>query len=279
MAQPLPAHTSAQTQNTNLFAPPKAFESVECREEGDRLPHPKYEALQRFKRRLLPKKLYMRYQATRYARRTEPELNVIPHLVPAGSTAIDGGANKGVWSWCLAQHCSSVHAFEPNPVMFDYLSHAVPSNVRVYRLALSDRLGSEVFFVPQSGGKVHHTRGSLFDTPAASESRSFEVEMICLDSLKFENLGFIKLDVEGAELSTLRGAQSTLDEHRPVVIAEAHGIGEHTPEELIDFMCERDYQPLVLNDDVLEYHGNCGAEIDVKRNLLFLPNRKRRAAT
>ena len=41
-------------------------------------------------------------------------------------------------------------------------------------------------------------------------------------TLEFQPPTLIKIDVEGLELEVLRGAQATLREHRPTVVAEAH---------------------------------------------------------
>ncbi len=170
--------------------------------------------LEDLKLALQPKKLYLPRQARRYARKTEKEIGLLPHLVPAGCTAIDGGANKGVYSWWLSRLCKRVLAFEPNPQMYAYMSKAVPSNVEPYPLALAMEEGVRRFNLPTTGGKVHHTRGSLYDVKAGSDNKTFEVKTTSIDALGLDELGFIKLDLEGAELECLRGALATLDRCR-----------------------------------------------------------------
>jgi hypothetical protein len=56
----------------------------------------------------------------------------------------------------------------------------------------------------------------------------------------------IKIDVEGAELGTLRGAEQTLRNHRPVLLLE-HGLGsadfyDTRPEQVHDFLTELGYR-------------------------------------
>lgn len=221
---------------------------------------------------LQPKKFYLPFQAKRYARKTETEIKVLPHIVPMGCAAIDGGANKGVYSWWLSQRCTQVHAFEPNPRMYRYLSRAVPRNVKTYQLALAREKGKRQFTLPTTNGTVHHTRGSLYDVKAGSDSLLFDVETIDIDSMTFENLGFIKLDLEGAELECLEGAGKTLERHRPVVMTEVTGVGGSSPSELFTFMLELNYEAFVLNDAVLEYHGRNAQSIPVERNCVFFPN-------
>lgn len=229
------------------------------------------EFLGRLKVQLRPKRLYLGYQARRYARRSEPEIQLLPYVVPPGCTAIDGGANKGVYSWWLSRLCAHVHAFEPNPDMYDSVRRAVPKNVTVHQLALSDRAGVSRFCLPTDHGKLLHTRGSLHAV-ADQESRWFDVQTARIDDFTYENLGFIKLDLEGAELACLRGAMRTLQEHRPVVLAEATGVGGSSPEELIGCLLDLGYEVFPLDGSRLEYHGRDPGAIQVGRNCLFMPN-------
>ena len=47
-----------------------------------------------------------------------------------------------------------------------------------------------------------------------------DISAIPIDELKLQNVGFIKLDVEGFEFKALRGATSTIKELKPVVFME-----------------------------------------------------------
>ena len=231
-----------------------------------------HEFLENLKLALQPKRFMLPIQARRYARGKEPEIKLLPELVPAGSVAVDAGANKGVYSWWLARICREVHAFEPNPAMFRYLARAVPENVHVYEIALSDFNGKATFNLPTSGDKVHHTRGSLLDVKAASESRSFEVEVRRLDDYPIEDLSFIKMDVEGAELQCLRGAEQTIRKHRPVIMAEATGVGGASRQALADFILDLDYSVFTIVDNAIRPLGQEVHPEDVSLNVLFRPN-------
>lgn len=224
---------------------------------------------------LQPKRLYLPRQARRYARKTEKEIGLLPHLVPAGCTAIDGGANKGVYSWWLSKLCRRVLAFEPNPRMYAYMSRAVPSNVEPKRLALAGAEAVRTFNLPTTSGKKHHTRGSLYEVAAGSRTDSFEVQAISIDSLGLDELGFIKLDVEGAELECLRGATVTLERCRPVVMCEVTGVGGSSPAELFAFLIGLGYEVFALADARMQYHGRNPEHIPSERNCVFLPNQLR----
>jgi len=106
---------------------------------------------------LLPKKQYLGYQARRASRRGEPELELLKFLIPRGRNAIDGGTHKGIYSWYLSKFCAQIHAFEPNPIMFNYLRQSVPDNVSCYEAALSKETGHATFHIPTSKGRFHVT--------------------------------------------------------------------------------------------------------------------------
>lgn len=222
---------------------------------------------------LIPKKAYLKYQVHRASHKGEQELGLLRFLVRENCNAIDGGAHKGIYSYVLSQLCRQVHAFEPNPTMYAYLKSAVPANVVPYEAALSDFIGKEKFNVPTSPGRFHHTQGSLMDVKGATGAAQVTVEVRTLDSYPFEDVGFIKLDLEGHELAALKGAQKLLEDCRPVVLAEATGVGGSSPDELVGYMVDLDFSPLVFNAGTLKYYGeNTGRRIT--HNCLFIPNER-----
>ena len=225
---------------------------------------------------LLPKKYYIRYQVRRSSRRFEKELGMLPFLVRDGTNAVDGGAHKGVYSYCLAALCEQVYAFEPNPAMYDYLRKAVPANVQTFPYALSDYSGTATFNVPRTAGKTHHTRGSLQPVAGEDGAHELEIQVVDLDSLGLENVGFIKLDVEGNELSAIRGATKLIANSRPVILAELTGVAGNPPEEVISLLEEWDYLPVVTLDGRLHYFGRNTAG-NIHQNCLFIPREDGRA--
>src|SRR5205807_560826 len=64
---------------------------------------------------LAPPSRFYRRLIAQEARTGEPELAVLAKLAPRGGTAVDVGANRGVFADALAAVADRVVAFEPNP--------------------------------------------------------------------------------------------------------------------------------------------------------------------
>lgn len=222
---------------------------------------------------LIPKKLYLGRQARRASNKVEKELKLLEYLVPQNTNAIDGGANKGIYSYYLSRLCRQVHAFEPNPTMYNYLSAAVPNNVITYQLALSDTNGEASFQVPTTAKTFHHTRGSLLEVQGEKGETGvvrIDVKVVTLDSLQLDNIGFIKLDLEGNELAALKGAQQLIENNRPVILAEATNTGGSSASELVDYLEAFAYTPLVFKHNQLMDFGKDTAD-NIEHNCIFLP--------
>ncbi len=134
-------------------------------------------------------------------------------LIP-GKLFVDIGAHIGTYSLQYAALGYNVRAFEAKRSTFELLRCGVVINnfqdrVQPIRMALSDGLG----FCDLKSLEKHGGGSSICDLPShATPMAVEEVETCTLDLLAFGNIGFIKLDVEGAEAKVLRGARQTLIE-------------------------------------------------------------------
>ncbi len=84
-------------------------------------------------------------------------------------------------------------------------------------------------------------------------------EQIALDSFVARNgciPGLIKIDVEGAEVSVLRGAKAVLREYHPEIIISVHPkhlkILGHSVDELKKMVCDLDYQIYNIDGSLVE---------------------------
>jgi len=127
--------------------------------------------------------------------------------------AIDGGAHLGVWTRFYSEFFDAVHAFEPSDETFDQLVLNLSGfpNVSCHHRALFDADGhGEVV------GKKSWSRRVVLANGDGFNLRS-------LDSFGFAACGLLKLDLEGAELPALRGADALVRRFRPVVVVEVKG--------------------------------------------------------
>lgn len=153
-------------------------------------------------------------------RRGEPELNVAIELSTMARTAIDIGANRGVYSYWFAKRAQHCIAFEPNPDCAELLRRGLPASVEVHQAALSDADGSADLTIPIMAGEENSYRSSLQEASSGS-SRTVSVRTATLDSFTISEVDLIKIDVEGHEIETLAGAAETLRRHLPTVVIEA----------------------------------------------------------
>jgi FkbM family methyltransferase len=171
---------------------------------------------------LLPPALFYRRRMTREARTGEPELAMLSKLVPRGGTAVDVGANLGIYAYALAGIADRVVAFEPNPDYAAFARRMLCGRAEVHELALSDQPGRATFTVPLADdGMVLHLAGSLKGTHSQFRNReTHEVEVSTLDAFGFSDVRFIKVDVEGSEREALEGARATIARWRPILLLE-----------------------------------------------------------
>ena len=181
---------------------------------------PPYTLEERLKYTLVPPQLYMWRLIRKHLRKGEAELKILPEIVPPDRIAIDVGANKGVYSHLLARICQSVEAFEPNPKIYRILNRALPHNVVAHQVALSDRVGTAELIVPMYGGGFSNQTASLNPRKRNAGAGVVRVSQRTLDSYGFNNVGFIKIDVEGFETAVLDGARETIRRERPVMQIE-----------------------------------------------------------
>ncbi len=183
----------------------------------------------------------------------EKEVCLFKYLIPKGKLAVDVGANFGMMSYYILKHTNRVTAFEPNPFLAARLRRTFKNKVAVKELALSDYNGQVTMYIPQKGGQLLDMLGSLEkDSVEANDLFEVKVQAARFDDLGLDGVGFIKIDVEGHELSVLRGAKETLRTHRPCLLIEAEESHRKSAiSSTRDFLAEFDYQGFFLLNEKL----------------------------
>jgi hypothetical protein len=90
---------------------------------------------------LMPPSLFYGRRITEEARSGEPELAILAKLVSRGGTAIDVGANRGVFAYALTDIADCVVAFEPNPDYAFFARWMLRGRAEVHEVALSEESG------------------------------------------------------------------------------------------------------------------------------------------
>jgi FkbM family methyltransferase len=222
--------------------------------------------------------LWLRWHLMHRPKSAEIELSFLRRIVPQGAVAIDVGANCGLYTRELAQVSRCVHAFEPSHAMANVLRQTSAGNVRVHEVALSDREGYAELFVPSGeSGPVHglasiEPQSDLLSKPGLTTS----VPTARLDDFVHDDVAFVKIDVEGHELSVLNGAAELIERSQPVFLVEAED--RHRTEatqSVFSFFQDRSYSGFFIEDgDVLPV-DHFDAEIFQDAAALF-PNGGRR---
>lgn len=141
-------------------------------------------------------------------------------------TLIDCGADVGLYTrivCSLSKNITRIIAFEPNETVYHALArNLAPQRIKIaaqtYLRAVSDFTGFGKLQSPDPGASSH----AFFIVPSDT---STGIPVCTLDSLnlpKGDNL-MIKIDVEGAEMNVLEGAQATLRQAGGLILQiEAH---------------------------------------------------------
>jgi FkbM family methyltransferase len=199
----------------------------------------------------------------------EAELAVVAKLARPDWNAVDVGANVGFYTRVLQKRCSKVYAFEPNGELADLLRRTVARNVIVYAQALSDKAGTAELFIPQRGGKFLAGLASLDQAHLEGALQSQTVHLVRLDEVLNGPIDFIKIDVEGHELSALVGAQNLISRHRPIFLIEAEDRHrERATSSIFEFFRARNYLGFFLRGNLAVPIAEFDLTVDQDASLL-----------
>jgi FkbM family methyltransferase len=187
-------------------------------------------------------------------------MQFVSRLIRPGMTVLDVGAHHGLYSLLMARRTGQtgrVVSFEPSSRERSRLVRHVQlngfANVRVMPCALGSETGEAELFLLDG---IHDWGNSLKPPSLGQFSRTERVQVRRLDDVLSEmaiaHVDFIKVDVEGAELSFLRGASETLAKTpRAAILAEVQDARTqpwgYRAREIIRFLTQMNYEWFALS--------------------------------
>jgi FkbM family methyltransferase len=134
-------------------------------------------------------------------------------LCQSRRTAIDVGANVGLWSRDLIDNFAKVVAFEPVAIFRECLEKNVAgTNFFISPYALGDQDTVATMIITEGNTGHSHLDPNTMG--------SGDVIVVKLDNLNIDNVDYIKIDCEGYEYRVLQGAEQTIKTWRPIVVVE-----------------------------------------------------------
>lgn len=138
------------------------------------------------------------------------------NIVKEGMTIVDIGAHQGTYSVLFASLMNDkgrVFAFEPDPANYSWIMKNVQANsyqcIETYPLALSDNDGEATFHVAGGMGSLYPNAGAKALSKGTITVRTRKLDNF-LQEKNISDVDIIKMDVEGADLMVLKGAEETL---------------------------------------------------------------------
>ena len=153
----------------------------------------------------------------------------LKHRVTPGATCFDVGGFHGFFAGLMGvAGAGHVFTFEPFAPNREYIHQMIQCNPELHITVLPYAVGNrdaEVMFSAMADSSMGKWSGSDFQSGAQA------TEMISVPMRRFDSLiasgelpvpDLIKMDIEGAEVAMLEGAQELLRSHHPVLFIETH---------------------------------------------------------
>jgi len=147
-----------------------------------------------------------------------------------GWTVVEIGANLGYFTNLFQRLVGTngqLHAFEPVPSTFQQLQSSLPKGSKhctLYNLGTAKEAGEVTFHIPLNDHGQATMSPHDCNSWKSREIKETPCSVIKLDEFtpisSLNKIDFIKIDVEGAELPSLQGAEHILRKHKPLLFVE-----------------------------------------------------------
>ena len=189
---------------------------------------------------------------------------VFSHYINKDDTVIDCGANIGYYTnffRAIVGKKGCVHAFEPVPSTFEYLTknafeYSNSNNYFLNMVGLYKEESTKNIYIPDSISG-HASLNKHKEAWQADKIDKTEIKLIRLDTYIKNNdikkVDFIKIDVEGSEIDVLQGSKLTIKKNKPKLHLEVNGellhTSRHSVQELWELLKELDYKNIYYYDE------------------------------
>ena len=136
---------------------------------------------------------------------------LVKQICKSSQVVIQAGGNLGMYPLLYSKLFDTVFTFEPDPLNFYCLTlNCQADNIIKIQAGLADEKNTAALYrVPHNVGMNR----ALVDETAS-------IPLVMLDSFKFNCVDLIHLDIEGNEVTALKGAIETIKQHKPVLLIE-----------------------------------------------------------
>ena len=142
-----------------------------------------------------------------------------PYIKGTG-VGIDVGCREGGFAREMESHFDHIHCFDFRDKKKMFKNNVIDMAKFTYHVCGIGDVEGTTFTTSNKVGRI-------------KDNGDVAVSMKTLDSFKFENVTFIKYDIEGYELKALRGSEQTIKKYSPVVVIEQNR-GNSFPQELLE---------------------------------------------
>jgi FkbM family methyltransferase len=209
--------------------------------------------IERIALRVLPKKWHYPSMLTYYKLKgcLEAEFSLLEDLIGDGKRVLDIGANIGLYSYVLSNLCETVESFEPQPWAYNRLKNYQIRNINCHNVGLSDTKGYLDLIIPIINGQEMDGLASFKDFPG--ERNTIKVLVNRVDDYNFDDVSFMKIDVEGYETEVIKGSLVTIEKSNPnlLVEIEQRHLTSSSIDEVFKFILDLGYQGYFVADGTI----------------------------
>lgn len=151
-------------------------------------------------------------------------VSFVKNFINPTKNIIDLGANIGTHSIIYSNYTKgNIYSFEPQKIVFDILQKNIElnncKNIIPYNFG-----GSNVnnIFYMNACYDLKDNQGAFCIDKSLDETNGLKIQCKIIDELNIQNVGYIKIDVEGHEYEALLGMEKIISRDKPTIMIEIH---------------------------------------------------------